>query len=272
MLAVTPGPRLRIKVEAPSSARRSTASSAWTARAGRRSPTPTTRRSRCRRRTAMPQSLILPDPIARDSPSRRDERDHPGPPRPGGPRRHRLPLPDRGRTARPDFELAAERAAGERPPGGHGRGRRDRQPQGIHRPDHGDRGRPARRPDRPPGDDRRRPDGGRAHAHRRRPTPPSPPPRSSCVGAGQGTGGPIERVAVKPVVFAQQIEPADQLDHRIRPGRRARPGDARDARRRRRPRSRSPTASARSIPVKVARTKGADGALAISAAAPAARA
>ena len=62
----------------------------------------------------------------------------------------------------------------------------------------------------------------------------------------------------------QAIEPADQLDHRVRTGRGARACDARDARRRARNRSRSPRDSAPSIPVKVARTKGSDGALAVS--------
>ena len=212
----------------------------------------------------MPQSLVLPDPSLETHGARRHERDHPGDSRPGEPRRRRLSLPDRGRAARPDFELLVNESQVSVPRGGTAAVGRDGQAQGLQRPDHRHRGRPARGADRaararsPPA---RRPACSRS---RRPPTPRSPPPRSSSSAAARERAARSNELAFKPVVFAQQTNlPTCSITEY---GLVAAPALATPVTLDAPP---SPIEVAHgfsaTIPVKVVRTKGADGALAISA-------
>ena len=84
------------------------------------------------------------------------------------------------------------------------------------------------------------------------------------VGRAQGPNGPFERLASKPVVYAQQSTLPTCTITQYRPGRRPCSGSAGHASRHPRPRSRFAHGLSATIPIKLMRTKGADGALAIS--------
>ena len=225
---------------------------------------PMIRRSRCRPRTAWPQSIILPDPtIETTVPSGVTEmivviRD----------------LERRGGIGFP-YRIVAEPLTSRL----RDRGQRDRVsvPRGgtaaigvtIKRK--GYNGPITVTVDDPPagltvrpGTDRRRPGGRSADPLRRRGRPRSPRPPIRLVGRGQGTSGPIERVAAEARRLRQANEPADELGHRVRPGRG--PGTCRLPSTLDVPAAPIEVAQGfgATIPVKVVRDKGADAALAIT--------
>ena len=264
VLAVTPGQRLRIKVQAYElgsaldGVLRVLGNGGCGARQRRRH-----RHSAAARRTQQPQSLVLPDPSLEFT-------------IPGGTNEITLVLRDlenRGgigfpyrivvEPLFPDFQLQVNEPQVSVPRGGTAAVAGDGHAQGLQRPDHRDRRRPARGADRPPGHDRRGPDRRRAFAigGRRRRVPrrsdqarrPRPrgqrPVRTARVQAGglrpAGTSAHVHRSRNTawsppprwPLPVTLDTPPAPiEVAHGL----------------------------SATIPVKVARTKGSDGALAIS--------